>query len=249
MAGGSWGGARLGAGRPRKEQQIRANTGLGEARRVLAMQPRDRSVHEFGRQAIAYRHEFEQAAGQLVGIAQGLLADQELNDEEVQFLGKWIAAHDAIQYDWPGNILHARVTQVLADGVITEQERDYLVATLQSLIGAEVRTESSVRRVTELAYDEPSVIMFDGFTFCLTGEFVYAPRDVCAAETARRGGIISSGISRKLNYLVVGSKGSVEWKRGSYGTKIERAMQLKEGGASIIITREDAWVSALKSQS
>lgn len=82
--------------------------------------------------------------------------------------------------------------------------------------------------------------------FCLTGDFVYAPRRVCAEATAARGGVVKGEVSRQIDYLVVGSLGSPEWKHGSYGTKIEKAMRLKGGpGGAPAIIREDLWAAAL----
>jgi hypothetical protein len=44
---------------------------------------------------------------------------------------------------------------------------------------------------------------------------------------------------------VVGSLGSQEWKHGSFGTKIDRAMELKQQGAPIAVVKEDHWAAAL----
>jgi hypothetical protein len=44
----------------------------------------------------------------------------------------------------------------------------------------------------------------------------------------------------------VGLQGSDEWKHGSYGTKIEKAMEYKRDGLRIFILREDIWSAALK---
>jgi len=50
----------------------------------------------------------------------------------------------------------------------------------------------------------------------------------------------------QLDYLVVGGLGSPEWKNGSYGTKIEKAMGYKSKGAVIHVVHESQWVSSLK---
>lgn len=39
--------------------------------------------------------------------------------------------------------------------------------------------------------------------------------------------------------------GSPEWKHGSFGTKIERAMQLKQEGAPLFILHEEDWARAV----
>ena len=199
----------------------------------------------FMRQAVYYKNELRQSVNALVGIATGLLADRQLNDAEVGFLHEWLTTHDEVACEWPGNIVCARVKAVLADGVITEDERLHLVTTLQDLVGGNPTTLANATHVTELAFDDLDGLEFAGYTFCLTGEFVYAPRPNCEDATTQRGGIVKSAVSKKVRYLVVGSLGSQEWKHGSYGTKIDKAMQLKREGAPIRVVREDTWAAAL----
>jgi NAD-dependent DNA ligase len=199
----------------------------------------------WARQALRYRNEFKQSAGLLVGIITGLIADGVLNDNEVRFLGEWLAAHDEVAYEWPGDIILARVREILADGVITEEERTHLLAILRDVVGDSQQSLASAGHVTDLAFDDLDAIAFQGIGFCLTGNFVYAPRQVCEAKTAERGGFVRGGMSRKVRYLVVGSLGSPEWKHGSFGTKIEKAVQLKRDGADIAIVREDIWAASL----
>jgi NAD-dependent DNA ligase len=56
-----------------------------------------------------------------------------------------------------------------------------------------------------------------------------------------RGGLIGGGVSKKVHYLVVGSVGNEQWRHSTYGTKIMKAVELREAGASIAIVGEDHW--------
>jgi NAD-dependent DNA ligase len=199
----------------------------------------------WAQQAVRYRNEFRQSAGLLVGIVTGLIADGVLNDNEIRFLGEWLAAHDEVAFEWPGDIILARVREILADGVITEEERTHLLAILRDVVGDSRQSLAHAGHVTELAFDDMAAITFQGIVFCLTGNFVYAPRQVCEAKTEERGGVVKNGVSRRVRYLVVGSLGSPEWKEGSFGTKIEKAVQLKREGADLAIVREDIWAESL----
>ena len=102
----------------------------------------------------------------------------------------------------------------------------------------------SVPGYFQLAFDDIAEIKFDGSRFCLTGEFVYAPRDVCASAIETLGGLVG-GVTKKLSYLVIGGLGSPEWKHGSFGTKIDKAMQYKSDGHPILVVHEDRWASSL----
>lgn len=188
---------------------------------------------------------FKQSVGQLIGIAKGLVADRVLNDVEVYFLHNWMTNHNEIAFAWPGDIIFARLKAVLADNVVTEDERTHLIKTLEDLTCEDRELLAGTATVTQLAFDDVTEVVFSGHMFCLTGDFVYAPREVCERHILERGGITKNGVSKKIHYVVVGSLGSQEWKHGSYGTKIDRAMELKRAGATIAVVKEDVWAAAL----
>jgi NAD-dependent DNA ligase len=199
----------------------------------------------YARQAAGYANEFRRSLGGLVGIATGLLADRHLSDDEIRFLSEWLQANDAIAYCWPGDVLQARIKGVLADGIISEAERAHLVETLQALLGGTLDDLAASTHATTLTFDEVHTVQFPGSAFCLTGDFVYGPREVCARAIESRGGVVKSSVTKKLNYLIVGGLGSPEWKHGSFGNKIERAMRNKRDGLPILVVHEDWWVASL----
>lgn len=199
----------------------------------------------FARKAVAHKNDLNRSLGALLGIAQGVLCDGLLNDQEIYFLNEWLTQNEALSFSWPGDIIHTRIRTVLEDKIISESERTYLTETLQKLVGGTLDELAEPEHVTELAFDEnPEVIFFDKI-FCLTGEFLFAPRSVCEDSIKHRGGAVSSSITKKVNYVVVGSLGSSEWKHGSFGSKIERAVALRDDGFPILIVHEDCWASAL----
>jgi hypothetical protein len=51
--------------------------------------------------------------------------------------------------------------------------------------------------------------------------------------------------SLRLRYLVIGSLGSSEWKHGSFGTKVEKAVKYKRTGLPILIINEKPWTNSL----
>ncbi|MGE4071975.1 MAG: BRCT domain-containing protein [Lysobacterales bacterium] len=199
----------------------------------------------FARQGGAYVNEMNRSLGALLGIAQGMLSDGHLADGEIQFLQTWLESNSAIATVWPGDIIYHRVKTVLEDGIVTEAERKHLTETLQSLLGGTMAQLANDTHVTQLLpYEKPTIVFRDEI-FCLTGDFVYAPRKVCEGEINALGGLAKSSVSKKLNYLVVGGLGSNEWKHGSFGTKIESVMRMKKDGLQISIVHEDHWVNAL----
>jgi len=187
-----------------------------------------------------------QSLSELLGIAHGLLADQELSDEEIHFLNDWLGDRYWIASGFPGNVIHARIREVLEDGVITEEERSHLVETLNMLL--EDRLEDLAEQVdlTELWFDEVGLISFDQTRFCLTGNFVYGPKSVCKTAIEQRGGVVVPSVGSEAQFLVVGGLGVDEWREGGLGAEIEAAMRLRAQGQPVKIIPEDCWVAQLK---
>lgn len=197
----------------------------------------------YTRQAASFRNELKQSCGALVGLVQGILADGELRDAEIDFLHKWLANAQNVSTLWPGSVIAQQIDSVLADGVITEQERAHLNDTLLKLIGGVL--DDIAPQINQLAFDDAPVIGIVGNSFCLTGDFAYGTRAQCEAAITQRGGSVA-GITKKLNYLIVGGLGSAEWKHGSFGTKIQKAVEYRDAGIPLKIVHEDIWVAAMR---
>jgi NAD-dependent DNA ligase len=197
----------------------------------------------YTRQAAAFRNELKQTCAALVGLVQGVLADGVLHDREVEFLHRWLVQAESVSLIWPGSVIRAQIEHALADEVITDGEREHLVQTLQRLIGGDLDDEAAP--VATLAFDQIASIDFEGRSFCFTGDFVFGQRSVCERASRVRGAEIVGSVSKKLHYLVVGGLGSQEWKHGSFGTKIEKAISVRGAGAPLLIVAEDVWACSL----
>lgn len=200
---------------------------------------------DYGRMIGRARNRFVRGCGNLMGMASGLIADRQLSDVEIRYLHQWLKDNEDMALVWPGDVLVERVQLVLADGVITEAERAHLVDTLERICGGEME-EPGRGAVNQLAFDEAPLVVFSNKAFCVTGEFYYGPRERVHASIADRGGVVLKTVTKKLDYLVVGLRGSDEWKHGSFGTKIEKAIDYKRGGQPLAILREDTWTEALR---
>jgi NAD-dependent DNA ligase len=187
----------------------------------------------------------KQSLGELLGLARGILADQELSDSEINFLHEWLEDRYHVTSSFPGNVIHKRIKEVLEDNVVTEEERSHLVETLNMLV--EDRLEDLAEQVdlTELWFDEVGLIDFNHTNFCLTGNFVYGPKDVCESAIEQRGGIVNNSVEDEVEYLVVGGLGVDEWRSGGLGVEIEKAMRLRATEKTVKIIPEGAWVSHL----
>jgi NAD-dependent DNA ligase len=202
---------------------------------------------EYGRIIGAQTNAMRHSLGALVGIAQGLLCDGVLSDVEIQYLRNWFTQNEQLAYAFPGDVIYDRVKEALTDGIIADGERTYLITVLRDLVGRPDQDLADRTRVTELAYDSVERVEFPGKKFCVTGDFIHGPRKLCESEIAQRNGLVAKSVTKKLDYLVIGKLGSIEWKNGSFGIKIEMAKKYKKTGCPILIVSEECWIASLKS--
>ena len=73
----------------------------------------------------------------------------------------------------------------------------------------------------------------------MTGEFLFGSKEDVSNLLQEKGAIEKSGVSSKLDYLIVGLVGSDAWKYGNYGGKILKAKELQEKGVNVKIVDEN----------
>lgn len=182
----------------------------------------------------------------LLGVSTGLLADGDLNDEEITFLNRWLADNQEISGTWPGKVVYARVRDVLADGVITEDEREHLRHTLEDLVrGTLEKTPETSDSSADLPLDDIDDMSIADSAFCFTGDFLYGPRIACERAVRDRGGDSLPAVTPEVDYLVIGTLASEEWSDTSHGLEIEKAIAHKEDGHAISIVSEEQWLQFL----
>lgn len=177
---------------------------------------------------------------ELLGISRGLLADDEINQVEAEFLLSWIKSHfNSIDLnEYPVNIIYDRLKRVLEDNFLDKDEANEIKELLQSFTGGEVISEQikSMSSTLPLCNPLPNVTI-ENNTFCLTGAFTIGTRAQCENIIKELGGFTKKSPTLKTDYLVIGILGNDDWIHSSYGRKIESATNLrdnKKNGIKII---------------
>src|SRR5689334_10462428 len=189
--------------------------------------------------------ELRAALGRLLTIAEQLPSQEAAGGGEGEALKNSLAENGVPSRRFPVDVIHDEIHAVLAAGGVAEEKKSYLIKILKDLLAAPERELLARAWVSDIDYDAAAEIDFPNRRFCLTGDFIHGPRRCCDAEIRERGGLISASVSQRVDFLVVGSLGSVEWKRGNFGAKIERAMYYKGQKLPMKILREAAWRTAL----
>lgn len=189
------------------------------------------------------------SADALVGLAAGVVADGVVNQEEARFLKQWIETNLAHLGDPVINLLYQRIQAMLLDNVLDADESADLLQLLQRFAGLKLakpdeQAKSFTPNPLPLNHPAPELV-FEDHVFVFTGTMAFGPRKACEALVIERGGLIGAGVSKKIHYLVIGSIGNDQWLHSTYGTKIIRAVELREEGSPIAIVGEDHWQHAM----
>ena len=162
----------------------------------------------------------------LNGILDGIICNKKVNQKEIDNLNIWLKQNDYLKDVYPYDKVLLEVNKVLEDGILTEEESNYILSIFNEIVHPD--------------FNNGENIDFDGKTFCLTGEFKTATKQEISKKLQDLGAIEKTGVSSKLNYLIIGGVGSDAWKFGKIGGKQAKAQELNEKGANIKIIDEDS---------
>ncbi|KIQ93388.1 DNA polymerase III subunit epsilon [Anoxybacillus thermarum] len=187
---------------------------------------------------------------QLQGILHGILADNVLNEAEIEQLCSWIDDHDFLKGTYPFDEIHSLLVSVKQDGIISDDEKNLLKAFFANFVDTrasynvhefEVKALQSQYSISGICAVCPE-ITFENKVFSFTGASTRATRNEIAKIIQNMGGIFNNNVTKDTNYLIVGGDGNPCWAFACYGRKVEKAIELRKKGTPIIIVHEnDFW--------
>lgn len=88
----------------------------------------------------------------------------------------------------------------------------------------------------------------EGASFVFTGKLMTMTRGQAQKKVTAANGVNASGVSGKLDYLVIGDDGSPLYGQGRKGSKMLKAEKLQAGGAELKIISETAFLKMLSGE-
>jgi len=174
----------------------------------------------------------------LIGFLKGVTADHVINDDELASLLRLLPD----EYHCTPIVETVRHTVEHYAG-----DRAKLWRSLCAIAGHDPKSGVVSGLAMGGIFDDPALpsdISFEGATFCLTGTFAYGKRALCAERITNLGGQFHKHITKKTDYLVIGTLETKAWIGTNYGRKIESALGAKSKGSNIRIISESAWNAA-----
>lgn len=192
---------------------------------------------QFNRQRIDDRH-----IDTLIGLAKGITADGKVDQNEAEVLLNWLAqSRDISEHPIILNLFD-KVCSFLEDDVLDVDESSELLSILLRISG-DPSEFGEIAKTSSLPVNDPvPSIIFPDKLFLFTGTCVYGTRKQCQKAIEELGGINAPSVSKKLDYLVLGTYVTDSWIHESFGRKIEKAMKYRDDGIPVAIVTEKNWL-------
>ena len=200
---------------------------FGEDAFVKSMRSQGHHTVQFSTETIALQ--------ELQRLLEEIIADGTISFVEFSELKDWMESHSDLQGNYPFDRVFNELDIVLADGKVTAEELEELQVLFSDYVDP-VKSESCHEKICTLC----------GKHVCVTGDFLYGSRDEVFTLIESAGGIVDKGVKKATDYLVVGAKGSENWKTENYGGKIQKALEMIDKGIDIKIIEEKDFVSAVR---
>ena len=182
---------------------------------------------------------------QLIGLAQGIVADGIVNKAEAETLQNWLRANQTTDNAYVSRLLD-QVERVLEDGVLDDDEGRELHDALMNWTGGG-GGDGEESTTASLPLDPaPRTVRIAGNIFVFTGTGVFGTRRMMQDATIRAGGTVERNITMQTSFVVLGTYVTPAWAHQSFGRKIEKAMESRDRkGTGVRIVHEEDWAQAL----
>ena len=155
-----------------------------------------------------------------------IIEDGIVSENEVTMLVEWMEFNRHLRGNYPFDRVYDVLERVLEDGIVDEDELRMLLEKFTEFTSPIKTTCDDVNDIKDKH-------------FVLTGEFSYGTRSAVSEFIVSKGGIVDDQVKKCTQFVVIGSLGSQAWKNGVYGSKIKKAMELKDKGQDIELVAEE----------
>lgn len=165
----------------------------------------------------------------------GIVGDEVINEKEVILLKKWLDDNQNLSGNYPFDKVSNVINNALDDGIIDQNELEEMLQLFKKFLNPVESCSCNCDQQIDL-YNK---------IVCLTGEFSFLERNKFENAITSFGATVKPNVTKKTDYVIVGSLGSSNWSTGNYGNKIKKAMELIDQGCEVQIISENDLVQAL----
>lgn len=179
----------------------------------------------------------------LQGLCKGLIADGIIGNQEVICLSEWLSDHSNLENEPLINEFYNEIVSIDLNN-ISESDLEKTKFIILSFSDHGSLDSVAGSTVGDTFFDIVDSVNLQGKKVLFTGKFKLGSRAKCKALAMEQGAKVVEDVTKTLDYLIVGSFGSVDWTYSSYGKKIEMVKRWQSDYAiSTKIITEDMWLS------
>ncbi|AVW90421.1 BRCT domain-containing protein [Celeribacter baekdonensis] len=169
------------------------------------------------------------ALNRFLGFCAGIACDDRITLAETEKVIAFAQEQPSVLEDVGARAVISCCVDAVEDGEISSEESTEICYSISRIVGdcyadTGMSALGSVPVFEEAKIDE----ILEGTSFVLTGAFTVSPRRILEDAILERGGLVAKSPSGKTDYLVVASEASRDWVQTHKGTKIIKAIQLRE---------------------
>ena len=175
----------------------------------------------------------------LHGILAGIAGDNQVNEDEVRGLQRWIDDNYHLKKSFPFDEIESITHEVMKDGKIDNDELRNLIvifSQFQKILG-KAAIDPSELHINGVCSMNPE-ITFANKLFCFTGFSIKGKRKDIAELIISKGGLYKDNVVSDTDYLVIGVDGNPCWAYSCYGRKVEMAINMRKRGRNILLINE-----------
>lgn len=169
---------------------------------------------------------------ELYGVVSGIMADGVVHESELEALVKWLECHTHLETTYP----YSMIMPMLVD-----ERYDLIIPFVSQFVGDKIEEVSN--SATSI-FTTPE-LLFEGHRYVVSGRFQHYDRADVKRIIGDLGGVVTSAVSTKTSYVVVGTDGNPCWSYSTYGRKVEKALNFRADGHTVAIISEDHFCSQI----
>ena len=183
---------------------------------------------------------------EFLGLISGIISDDIINPIELKFLLGWISSHEDVINHPITNDVSYQILEFTNLDAPTEEDKVNLLTFLKNTTGTNFsETGAAATGPIDHLADKIESMDHANAKICFTGVFKTGTRKEVEAMAIAKGATTNRTPTKAVNYVVIGSQISPDWKHSNFGRKIQKAVELRDEGQKIYILTEKQWLCLL----
>ncbi|MEO9655921.1 BRCT domain-containing protein [Marinomonas sp.] len=181
---------------------------------------------------------------EFLGLISGIVSDDQVNDDELSYIVDWINNHADLVDDPTVRDVVIKMVEFSKIESLNANDEATLLSFLKQTSGIQF-LETGATDVHPMDHIADTINSMDhtGARICFTGVFDTGSRKQIETIATSLGAITRKDPSKSIDYVIIGSQVSPDWKHTSFGRKIQRAIELRENGHPLTILTESHWIN------